>query len=257
VLGALATSEQVGFYSVALSTAEAAMSIGPWVVAAIFFPLLVTDWAGADRAALAARYQQCVRYLALAAATLALGGIVVADAIVAVVFGSAYSPMVPALQVVLVAAAAAALAQGPSSVLAAAERQDWLVRVRMPLAAANILLNIALVPRFAAVGAAWANLAVATTEALVLGVLAWRLGAPVPGSGLLLPFVSAGAAAAAAALVIRDRTDPVALAMSIVVAIPVYFGVLIVFRFFRPEDAVVIRPLLARLRHPSTAVCCA
>jgi O-antigen/teichoic acid export membrane protein len=226
-------------------------------VAAVFFPLLVADWARTDRGDLTARYRQCIRYLALAAAPLALGGIVVAEALVVLVFGHDYSPMVPALQVALVAAAAAALAQGPSSILAAAERQDWLLRVRVPLAAASLLLNVALVPRFAAVGAAWANLTVASVEAFVLGFLAWRLGAAAPGLGFALPFVSAAAAAGAAALVIRDRADLFGLAASVVVAIPVYFAILLFLRFFRAEDADVIRPVLARLRRNSSGVCCA
>src|SRR5207302_3977122 len=113
-------------------------------------PLIVSAWSSADRAVTAARYAQCLRYLTLAAAPLALGGIAVADAGVAVIFGPAYAPMVPVLQVSLLAAAAAALAQGPTSLIAALERQDWLLRVRGPLAVANLLLDLALVPRMAA-----------------------------------------------------------------------------------------------------------
>jgi hypothetical protein len=119
------------------------------------------------------------------------------------------------------------------------------------------LLNAVLVPRFAAVGAAWAYLTVATTEALVLGILAWRLGAAAPGLGFVVPFMAAAGAAGAAALVIRERTDPLGLAASIVVAIPVYFGVLVLFRFFRAEDADMIRPVLARIRRTGASVCCA
>ncbi len=247
VLGALTTSEEIGFYSVALSAAESAMSLGPLIVATVFFPLLVADWARADRRALGARYTQCIRYLALAAAPLALGGIAVAEALVAVVFGPDYSPMVPLLRVTLLAAAAAAMAQGPASILEAAERQDWLLRVRLPLAAANLVLDVALVPRFAAIGAACAVLAVAVAEGLLLGVLAWRLGAAAPASGLAAPFIAAGVAAAAAAVALGDRADAVGLVIGILVAIPTYFSILVLSRFFHAGDAELVRPFLARL----------
>ena len=50
LLGALATTEVVSFYSVALGAAEAAMGLGPYIISAIFFPLLAAAWSGSDRA---------------------------------------------------------------------------------------------------------------------------------------------------------------------------------------------------------------
>lgn len=244
LLGALSTSEDIGFYSVALGAAEASMRLGPWVVATVFYPLLVADCARAGWAGAAPRYAQCLRYLSFTAAPLALGGVAVAEAGVAVVFGPAYAPMVPLLQISLLSAGAAAIAQGPTGMITAAERQEWLLRVRTPLAVANILMNLALIPRFGALGAASANLAVAVGEALLLSLLAGRLGRAAPPASLLWPLLAATLAAAVANLALGSRTDAVALARSVLLAVPVYFGVLVAGRFFRPEDAVLARPIL-------------
>ena len=240
VLGALATPEAVSYYSVALGAAEAAMGLGPYIVASVFFPILVAAWTGGDPRLANARYAQCLRYLALLAAPLALGGVAVAPAGVAVLFGPDYAPAVPVLRLTLLSATAIALAQGPMSVLMAVERQDWLLRVRGALAVANLGLDVVLVPRFSALGAAGANLAVAVAEVLLLAVVAWRLvGArPAPAAGV--PFVAAGLAALAAALVVGDRTDPLSLAAGILVAAPIYAAALLAGRFFGPQDAAVL-----------------
>jgi O-antigen/teichoic acid export membrane protein len=247
LLGALTTSEAIGYYTAALGAAEAAMGIGPWVVASVFFPLLAGAWSPADPRAFRARYAQCARYLTFAAAPLALGGIALAEAGVAVFLGDAYAPMVPVLRVTLLATAFSALAQGPTAVLASVERQDWLLRVSGPLALANLLLDLALVPRYAALGAAWANLAVAIGEAILLSVVAWRLAGVLPPPGIGLPFVAAGLAAVAASWALGDRLDALGLILGALAAVPVYVAALVASRFFRKEDAEVVAPLVARL----------
>jgi len=248
VLGAFSTQQQVAFYSVALSAAEAAMRLGPLIVATVFFPLLAADWTRADRPALAARYGQCVRYVALTTMPLALVGGVVAEAGVALVFGPSYGPMVPALRLSLLGAAAAALAEPPAAVLAAAERQDWLLRVRGPLAVSALALDVALAPAFGAVGAACANVAVAGVDLVAVGLLTRRLGAATPVLGLGIPLLAGGLAAVAAAPTLGDRTDAPRLILALLVGGAVYVTTLIAARFFTPEDAAIVAPLVRRFR---------
>jgi O-antigen/teichoic acid export membrane protein len=246
VLGALTSPEAVGYYSAAVAAAGATMKIGPAIVSAVFFPLLAADWARADRPAFAARYAQCLRYLTFAAAPLALGGIALAEAGVDVVLGPAYAPMVPVLRVTLLATALAAVAEGPAAVVTAIERQDWLLRVGAPLAALNLVLDLLLVPSFGPLGAAWANLTVALGEVVLLGVAAWRLAGAAPPLSALVPILAAGLSSVAAWLALGDRHDLLGLGLGLAAAIPLYAGVLAASRFFRPEDAEVIAPLLGR-----------
>jgi O-antigen/teichoic acid export membrane protein len=247
VLGALTASTAVGLYSASVGAANAAMSVGPVVVSSIFFPLLAADWSRGDRTIFAARYAQCLRYLTFAAAPLALGGIGLAEAGVAVIFGQAYAPMVPVLRVTLLATALAALAQGPNAVLAAVERQDWLLKVGAPLAAVNLVLDFILIPMLGPLGAAWANLVVAVGEVAFLGLAAWRLAGAPPPLQAFLPIVAAVLASGAAMLALGDRLDVPGLVLGVAAAIPVYLGGLVIGRFFRKEDAEVIAPLLTRI----------
>jgi O-antigen/teichoic acid export membrane protein len=154
----------------------------------------------------------------------------------------------------LLAAALVALAQGPTAVLAAVERQDWLLRVGGPLAAVNLLLDLVLIPLFGPLGAAWANLVVAVGEVVFLAWAAWRLAGAVPPLQALLPLVAAGLASIVAVLALGDRLDLLGLALGVAAAVPVYFGVLAAGRFFRADDAEVIAPVLGRLRLPGRLV---
>jgi len=158
------------------------------------------------------------------------------------------------LRVTLLAAALAALAQGPTAVLAAVERQDWLLRVGGPLAAINLVLDFVLVPLFGPLGAASANLVVAVGEVVFLAWSAWRLAGAVPPLQALVPVAAAGLASLAAVLVLGDRLDVLGLVLGMAAAVPVYFGVLAAGRFFRADDAEVIAPLLGRLRLPGRLV---
>lgn len=248
VLGAFSSDQQVAFYSVALSAAEAAMRLGPLLVATVFFPLMAADWTRADHPALAARYGQCVRYVALTTMPLVLVGGVVAEAGVALLFGPSYAPMVPVLRLSLFAAAAAALAEPPAAFLAAAERQGWLLRVRGPLAVGNVALDLALVPSLGAVGAAWANLIVASLEAVVIGLMIQRLGATTPALGLGIPLLAGVAGALAATVALGGRTDLPGLLIAVLVGGGVYVVTLVTTRFFTPEDAAMVAPLVRRLR---------
>jgi O-antigen/teichoic acid export membrane protein len=247
VLGALTGAASVGFYSASVAAAGAAMSVGPAIVSSLFFPLLAAESARADRAVFAARYRQCLRYLSFAAAPLALGGVALAEAGITVVLGPAYAEMVPVLRVTLLGMALAAVAQGPTAALAAVERQDWLLKVGGPLAALNLVLDIVLVPPLGAVGAAWANLAVAAGEALFLGLAAWRLAGVAPPWRSAMPLVAGGLGSAAAWLALGGRADLMGLVFGIVAAVPVYLGALAAARFFRPEDVEVVAPLLAHI----------
>jgi O-antigen/teichoic acid export membrane protein len=242
VLGALATTRDVGLYSVALGAAEAAMRLGPWIVATIYFPLFAVAWARSDRREAGEQYARCVRYLVLAAAPLCLGGIAVADAGVQVLFGSEYAPMVPVLRLTLVAAAAAAVAQGAAGLLSAADRQDLLLWIRGPLAAVNLLLYFALVPQFAATGAAWASLTVAVAEASLLGLAARRLGVGTPLATLGVPLLAAGAAAAVAALALDGRTGVPGLVIAVLAGAVVYVALLVAVRFLRSDDIALLVP---------------
>jgi O-antigen/teichoic acid export membrane protein len=129
----------------------------------------------------------------------------------------------------------------------AAERQNWLLWVRGGLASANLLLDFALIPRFGAMGAACAILVIAVVEGLVLAFLAWRLWGAAPAPSTVAPFGAAALAAAAAALPLAVRPDAVGLVGSVLLAAPVYVGVLAAGRFFRADDAVIIGPLLQRV----------
>lgn len=96
----------------------------------------------------------------------AVGGAIIAPALVALIFGTQYGASVVALQILLASVPLAALRELAIAALIAHHRERVLLRVNAIAAVVNVGLNLALIPRFGLVGAA-----VATPAAEVVRLL--------------------------------------------------------------------------------------
>ena len=88
-----------------------------------------------------------------------IGGILVAGPLVALIFGAGYGPSARPLQILLVVIPVALLRNVAQGVLLANERQDLMLHTVAWAAAANVVLNITLIPLWGMEGAAVATLA--------------------------------------------------------------------------------------------------
>jgi O-antigen/teichoic acid export membrane protein len=95
-------------------------------------------------------------------------GIGLSTTIIRLLFGSAYLPMAPVLNVLLISSCFGIIASPGSSVYYATERQGYMVKIGLCIAILNIVLNLSLIPVFGAVGAAIAN-SVSQAAAVIIG----------------------------------------------------------------------------------------
>ena len=97
------------------------------------------------------------RYALLATLPLLLGMACISHPLVLLLYGGANRQLIPVLSVVSVFAISKALMTMPTALLQAAERQGFMIVWGCICGGLDILLDILLIPRYGAVGAAFAN----------------------------------------------------------------------------------------------------
>jgi O-antigen/teichoic acid export membrane protein len=112
-----------------------------------------------------------LRYTALVAFPITLGLAAVSPSLISVLYGINYLPAIPVLALASGFGAFRALVYPLEQLVIAENRQDLLIRALIISSVANVLLALALIPHFGAVGAATCN---GLTQAFACWV-AWRL----------------------------------------------------------------------------------
>jgi O-antigen/teichoic acid export membrane protein len=143
--------------------------------------------------------------------------------LVVLVLGEPYAAAAPGLVWLMWALPGAYLADTLLHLLAAQGRQGVAARATSVTAVFNVLLNLALIPRFSFVGAAFAT---AASEALCCAILFMLFRARVPRIGVLREAGRplAGAAALAVTLAVLNLAGPAATPPILVLAMSVGLG---------------------------------
>jgi O-antigen/teichoic acid export membrane protein len=225
-LRAFSSQAEVGFYAVSFTLVAQAMQFLPGSAGVALFPALAHAAGSGDRAALQRVYHGAVRLLAALALPAGLVGAAMAPVLLRVLYGQAFAPASPAARVLWLSGAIGALGIGPASVLYALERQRAMVIASLPVAALNLALDLVLIPRHGALGAALANGAAQAAGVCVMVTLARREVGPLPWSSLLRTGAASLAAAGAAWLAAAGGTGLAALARAGVAAAVVGLGAL-------------------------------
>lgn len=184
-LGRLWTPAEVGFYSLAVTLALHARRLGPGALGEVLFPVITRLESLGDRWGVGHAWREATRVLAMVGLPLALGGAWLAEPLLLVLFGGAYLAAAPAVAVMFVTAGVVSLALPAGAVILARERQGFVLRTSLVLAAFNVVADLALIPSWAALGAALANLLTQGVWLLVQVVAVRRwLGVAPPAADL-------------------------------------------------------------------------
>ena len=164
---------QVTFYSLAFNLTERLLVFSQVLGTATGTTMMVQY--GRDSSRVRELAATSVRYLALISFPVHLGLAAIAVPLVWVTYGSKYSGAVPAIVVVACLGIPKAFFLPVQALLSSWERQDLIIRWGLVSAALNLVLDFALIPKYGAVGAAFANGTTQTFLALALWVVAVRL----------------------------------------------------------------------------------
>jgi O-antigen/teichoic acid export membrane protein len=116
-----------------------------------------------------------VRYLALISFPIHLGLAAIAVPLVRFTYGSTYTGAIPAIVVASCLGIPKAFFLPVQALLSSWERQDLIIRWGLVSAALNLVLDFTLIPKYGAIGAAFANGGTQTFFALALWLAAVRL----------------------------------------------------------------------------------
>ncbi len=143
-LGRLWNPAEVGFYSLAVSLALYTRRLAPTALDEVLFPVIARLEGAGERWSVANAWVHSSRYLAMLGFPLLLGGALVAEPAVVLLFGATYRPAASALALLLSAAGFVAVAHPAGSVILSQERHRFLLtgtvgyvasrlRARLPL----------------------------------------------------------------------------------------------------------------------------
>ena len=155
LLGFLLGPDPVGYYRAAYKPITAALAM-PLTYFLGLFPALSRTFTR-DRVEFDAIVQRSLRLTAIIAFPLGIGGTFFAAQIIGLLYGSAYSPAVPAMQLLAWSAALIILRDTFRQALIASGNQKLDLRSAVIAVATNVVLNFILIPSYSLVGAAIAT----------------------------------------------------------------------------------------------------
>lgn len=167
MLGIWKTPEDIGMYSAAQRFYQFILII-PSMIASATLPLM-SRLANKDNAKFRTVLEKTLSVFMMIGIPMAIGGLVLADQIILLIFGPSYMNAIPALRVFMIML----LASFPLIVLINSifvyNKQKKLVWANIFGVLANIVLNFSLIPKFGITGAAVATLASTTVITYVMG----------------------------------------------------------------------------------------
>ncbi len=160
----LGGASEIALYAVAVGVTSRVAIIPAAILTALYPALAGAEQAEAGRfAAFVMRHS--LYWVGLSVAALAIAG----SWLLPLVYGEAYAASVPPFLWLLPGVALQTIGRGAARYFVASDRQGIPIAVRSAALAANLSLNLWLIPRHGIVGAAFANLASCALEALLGG----------------------------------------------------------------------------------------
>lgn len=166
---------QVAFYSLAYAISGKLAQVAG-VFTNVLLPICSERFGRSGLAELWPVYRQALRYVQMGMVPLCLEGIFLARPLTRWVYGARFFPLVPALQVLLATLAFTCIGSVGSALIYGADKPEIIALLNTPVAAMNVALDVLLIRRFGALGAAYANGAAQATGVLLgLVYIHWLL----------------------------------------------------------------------------------
>jgi len=238
ILERIRGSVEVGWYRAPVLVLEG-LTLVPRILGYALIPTMAALHARSP-GAVTALYRRGSKYLALAGLPIGAFGLLASGPFMGMLFGEAYGPSAAASRILLPAAAFMFLSNFGETALACVNRWRAIVLISTAALALNVALNLAWIPAFGYVGAAWATL---VTEGLYFLSTALALGRY--GHRLSWPqlFLRPSAAAAVFALVLWTSRG-LALPLSAALASLAFALATVVLRVWDEKERRLVRDLL-------------
>ena len=150
------TPDQLAYYGIAFALTARLATAGD-SVSYVLFPMFVTRFAETGEEGLRVSYRRSITYLQMLTVPICLWGLPLLPRLIVFAYGPQYENVVAVIRILLVTMLFSITMNVSSNVVYALDRQMLLLVTMVPVAVLNIILDLLLIPRFAATGAAIAN----------------------------------------------------------------------------------------------------
>ncbi len=172
----LSTLEQIGYYGLAYTLSSLFMGLG-WALINGYYPAISHDFGADNWDGIREKIAQGMLLVALYAIPLTFGGFATIDELIALFYGTAMIPAAP-VALILFAGLVPGVLGGLIGITFNALDRVWLmVGFGVFVAGLNIVLDLLLIPRLGAVGAAIANTVSQASEIFLLFLILQRVAA--------------------------------------------------------------------------------
>ena len=208
-LRALRDARTAGMYAAAYTLISFLLNLGVTFGSSLL-PVLARE--AGDPSRQRASFDHAMIQALAVALPIAAGGCLLAGGLMHLMFGATYAAAVPALRILVWSIVVAWVRNVVQMGLIARHEQSFVLRTSLWSAAANVALNLLLIPRFGMTGAALATVATETIRTLIALVYSSRLGLPFGvATRLWRPIVATAAMATVLHFVPMDAVLPAVL----------------------------------------------
>jgi O-antigen/teichoic acid export membrane protein len=181
MLGWMMDEKSVGMYSAAFKL-TGSLTIIPLAITTSLLPLLSNAFGSGDAEKVRQMYRAAFSVAVVAGLPVAVGGYLLAEGVIGLVYGAGYEPAVNALQILAPAMFFSFILYVMTTSAVAVGRTVLFTVYAGMLALLNIALNAALIPSYGIVGASWATL-IAEGFLMVAGLAVLRPSVGFPAGG--------------------------------------------------------------------------
>ncbi len=239
MLSVMKGNEVVGWYNAAYRLIFGLMLI-PLVFTASIFPVMSRHFRSA-KDALSMEYEFTLRYLFAAAIYIFVFGFLFANRIIVTLYGNSYLPSINALRILIWVIPVIFMTYLFGNLLAAVDKQRIVTLVAGANAGLNIILNLALIPRFSFIGASVATVLTEVLGFALMGRYISRHIARISVSRNILKPICCGTVTAFFLLILMHWFDWIVVGIA---GIFIYLFLLLAFRVISKDDIRVLKRAL-------------
>lgn len=258
-LGRLCSASEVGFYNLGFNISKKFTSILPSTFWRVLFPAMSSYSGTGEEKKMKRLFFITTRYLAFFSFPMGVGGAILSYQIVYYFYGPDFINAYQILQILFLSSIITSLCQPGAAVLYGYEKQSFIYKLGIIMAVVNIFLDIFLIKKFGATGAAVCY-AITTVIGAVIGTIytCHIMKLEYPFYSIAKVFLSTLIMGAVMEMIILWNDEIVGFILSILCGGSVYLTCSFIFGTFKKEDCTLLegieKIMPGKIKYPFTFV---